>query len=82
MAKPLHRLTEKTYELHWSDQCGEAFRKLKQMLSQAPILALPDFTKTFVLDTDAINDGIGAVLSQENDGRETVVVYAIYLTAS
>ena len=82
MAKPLHQLTEKTYEFHWSDQCAEAFRKLKQMLSQAPTLAFPDFTKTFVLDTDAMNDGIGAVLSQENDGRETVVVYAIYLTAS
>ena len=64
------------------DQCAQAFRKLKQMLSQAPILAFPDFTKTFVQDTDAINDGIGAVLSQENNGRETVVVYAIYLTAS
>ena len=76
MAKPLHRLTEKTCEFQWSDQCAEAFRKLKQRLSQAPILAFPDFTKTFVLDTDASNDGIGAVLSQENDGRETVVAYA------
>ena len=76
MAKPLHRLTKKTCDFQWSDQCAEAFRKLKQRLSQAPILAFPDFTKTFVLDTDASNDGLGAVLSQENDGRETVVVYA------
>ena len=49
----------------------------RQRLSQTPILAFPDFTKTFVLDTDASNDGIGAVLSQEQrDGRETVVAYA------
>ena len=39
MAKPLHRLTEKTCEFQWSDQCAGAFRKLKQRLSQAPILA-------------------------------------------
>ena len=76
MAKPLHWLTEKICDFQWSDQCAEAFRKLKQRLSQALILAFPDFTKTFVLDTDTSNDGIGAVLSQENDGRETVVVYA------
>jgi len=76
MAKPLHWLTEKASEFQWSDQCAEAFRKLKQRLPQAPILAFPDFTKTFVLDTDASNDGIGAVLSKKNDGRETVVAHA------
>ena len=69
-------MTEKTCEFRWSDQCEEAFRKLKRSLSQAPILAFPDFTKTFVLDTDASNDGIGAVLSQEDNGRERVIAYA------
>ena len=49
MAKPLHWLTEKTCEFQWSDQCAEAFWKLNQRLSQVPILAFPDFTKTLVL---------------------------------
>ena len=53
-----------------------AFRDLQRKLVSAPILAFPDFTKTFVLDTDASNVGIGAVLSQVEDGRETVIAYA------
>ena len=45
-------------------------------LVAAPILAFPDFSKTFLLDTDACETGIGAVLSQEHDGLERVVAYA------
>ena len=53
-----------------------AFRRLQGKLVSAPILAFPDFTKSFVLDTDASNEGIGAVLSQVEDGQETVIAYA------
>ena len=76
IAKPLHRLTEKTQDFRWTDQCDNAFRELKQRLTSAPILAFPDFSQPFILDTDASQTGIGAVLSQVQEGQERVVAYA------
>ena len=76
IARPLHRLTEKGRPFKWTSECTSAFCKLKQHLTTAPILVYPDFSRPFILDTDASNDGIGAVLSQEYDGSERVVAYA------
>lgn len=76
IAKPLHKLTEKYQPYTWTEECGEAFRKLKETLCEATVLAHPDFTKEFILDTDASDYGIGAVLSQVIDGTERVVGFA------
>ena len=77
IAKPLHQATEKHRSFTWTDQCTEAFSKLKQFLTSAPILALPDWSKPFIVDTDASDTGIGAVLSQcHEDGKEHVISYA------
>ena len=65
MAKPLTRPTEKVKKFNWTSECSEAFDRLKHMLVTAPILAHPDLTKPFILDTDASNLAIGAVLSQK-----------------
>ena len=64
VTKPLHKLTEKTAKFKWSVQCQGAFVELKKCLTTAPILSLPDFTKKFILDMDASDSGIGAILSQ------------------
>ena len=59
-----------------TEECDNAFNRLKQLLISAPILSYPDFSKEFILDTDASNDGVGAVLSQRHNGMEHVVAYA------
>ena len=76
VAKPLHCLTEKTHPFVWSDQCQEAFERLKKKMVEAPVLAHPDFSKPFIIDTDASDAAIGAVLSQKIDGQEHAIAYA------
>ena len=51
IAKPLHRLTEKTVVFKWTTDCQEAFEQLRQQLVSPPILAFPDYQKPFILDT-------------------------------
>lgn len=60
----------------WTDECQKAFDVLKMKLTSAPILAYPDFTKPFILQTDASLDGCGAVLVQEQEGKERVIAFA------
>ena len=77
VAAPLVRLTEKTSPFCWSDECETSFSRVKSLLCSAPILCYPRFDREFLLQTDASDFGVGAVLSQlDDDGRERVVAYA------
>ena len=60
----------------WSDEAEVAFNKLKEMLSSRPVLRLPDFTRQFVIRTDASNVGVGAVLLQRYEDTLHPVAYA------
>ncbi|UYV65370.1 K02A2.6-like, partial [Cordylochernes scorpioides] len=75
IAAPLHRLTEAKSTFHWNQDCENAFVTLKGGLCSSPVLVYPQPGMRFVLDTDASNSGIGAVLSQVQDGEERVIEY-------
>ena len=72
VASPLTDLTRKSEPNHiqWSPTCNKAFNELKARLCQPPVLSSPDFGKPFILQTDASNKGIGAVLSQKDEAGE------------
>ena len=72
IAKPLTKLTQKTEKFVWTDEQDSAFEKLKEKLTSAPILALPEGTDGFVLYSDASVLGYGCVLQQ----RSKVIAYA------
>jgi hypothetical protein len=75
IAKPLTRLTEGQRRYSWDEECQEAFQKLKNALTNAPVLGYPQPEGLFILDTDASNVGLGAVLSQIQHGQEKVIGY-------
>uniref|UniRef100_A0A3Q1J2D2 ribonuclease H n=1 Tax=Anabas testudineus TaxID=64144 RepID=A0A3Q1J2D2_ANATE len=75
IASPLHRLTEKGKRFEWSSAYTTAFQQLKAALADAPVLALPDPQQPFILDTDASNVGVGAVLSQGGEAGERAVAF-------
>jgi len=78
-AAPLYALTKKGAHFQWTSDCQHAFEQLKASLTSAPVLALPDDDGEFILDCDASNHSIGAVLSQIQDGVEKPVCFASQL---
>ena len=64
LSKPLTSLTRKTVPFHWSPEADAAFSLLKSRFCSSPVLSFFDFTKPAILETDASDYGIAAVLSQ------------------
>lgn len=76
IAAPLYELQRKNVHFHWSERQKEAFDQLKQKLISAPVLGMPRDDCTYYVDTDAFEIGLGAVLSQDQEGSKVVVAYA------
>jgi transposase InsO family protein len=87
IAKPLHAMighskkgTKTSHKMpfvqRWNAECAEAFQELKRRLVSSPILGYPDFTQPFIVETDASLGGLGAVMSQEQEGQRKVIAYA------
>ena len=62
IAAPLHELTKKGIPFSWGTAQDVAFTILKDKLTHAPLLQLPDFNKMFELECDASGIGLGVVL--------------------
>ena len=75
IAQPLHKLTKHSEVFAWGEEQDQAFVRLKQSLMTAPILSLPVDEGEYILDTDASNYAIGAVLQQVQNGVERVLAY-------
>ncbi|KAI3717316.1 hypothetical protein L1987_68865 [Smallanthus sonchifolius] len=72
IALPMTKLTRKETKFVWSPEQESAFQLLKEKLTKAPVLSLPDGTEDFVVYSDASHSGLGCVLMQ----RGKVIAYA------
>ena len=76
ISAPLRNILKQNSNFQWSQECQNAFEALKKALITAPVLALPDFKRPFILTTDASTSGIAYVLSQKDEsGHERPVAY-------
>jgi len=82
IAAPLFALTKKGRVFDWTDECQDSFVRLKVALTTAPVLTLPKNEGIYVLDCDASDVGIGAVLSQRVEGEERVIAYGSRLLST
>lgn len=72
----LTKLLKKNAKFIWTDQQQNAFDNLRRYLISEPILQYPDFSKPFILKTDASNFAIGAILSQGDIPNDLPISYA------
>ena len=75
IAHPLHQYGEKLQPFVWTNEVNKAFLYLKQALTEAPILSYPNPDDQVILNTDASNQVVGAVLLQMQNGRGTAIAY-------
>ena len=76
IARPLHASTRSGVRFEWNEAQEVAFMRLKESLTSAPVLSSPRDERTFILDTDASDVALGAILQQESDGEVRVIAYA------
>lgn len=76
IANPLNKLTRKTTDFVWTENCQQSFDLLKNSLISPKILKYPDFSKQFILTVDASKSACGAVLSQISEGQDLPISYA------
>lgn len=76
ITKPITKCLKKGAQIIHNSEFIQCFETCRNLLINQPLLQYPDFTKEFILTTDASNYAIGAVLSQGEIGRDLPVAYA------
>ncbi|KAL0194612.1 hypothetical protein M9458_008184, partial [Cirrhinus mrigala] len=88
LAAPLHKLVAEfvggrhkkaagpSFASAWTEHCQNSFDTLKEKLTTLPILADADFSLPFILEVNASHRGLGAVLSQEQEGKVRPIAFA------
>ena len=76
IAKPLTNLLRENVPFVWDQKREEALVALKEILTTEPLLQYPDFTKPFVLTTDASSEALGAILCQGPIGQDLPIAHA------
>lgn len=77
ISAPLTELIKKNVPWSWTDRHREAFNQLKEALTTAPVLAIPQFGQPYVIYTDASDFAVGAVLLQDQgDGLRPCAYYS------
>ena len=77
IATPFHAVIKKNSRFRWTDEAQDAMNKLKFLLTSSQVMTYPDFSKSFILETDASDFALGGVLSQKTnaDGEEWPIGY-------
>jgi transposase InsO family protein len=77
IAKPLVHLTKNDVTWDWTPECQSSFERLRDALTQSPVLGIADPTKNYILHTDASDHAMGAILQQEDEnGDKHPIAYA------
>lgn len=75
LVAPITNLLRKHTKFCWSEECKAAWETVKQHLVAAPVMSCPDFSRPFIIQTDASDYGLGAVLTQSYPEGERVVSF-------
>lgn len=75
VTSPITDLLKKTKRFKWSDEAEQALGELKSVLTSAPVLANPDYSRPFIIETDASQLAAGAALLQEFDEGKRIIGY-------
>src|SRR5699024_2426151 len=74
---PLNKCANAVKKFVWTSQCQESFEHLRRAMAESPVIRVPDWSRPFIVKTDASELGWGAILLQEeNDGTRFAIEYA------